>query len=189
MDTQAPVSGRKQVRAPIKEGPVELRPGEYMGRNGEVLRRTPVKAGNPFDLPDEIKEPGWSYQWIRHSVYNSTDYSELATMKRAGWREVHPDALNGYFRDETPEGQNFVTKEGLVLVERPAGMTRDAQNDALGVANLHYQKQLNKIYDETFQMPDGFKPEGSRLDREDLQAAPRDWKPAHRPRAAVAVEE
>ena len=71
-DTHAS-NGRKQVRAPIKDGEVKLRPGEYLTRTGEIVKRTPFKAGNKFDLPDDVKEPGWSYQWIRESIYNNTD--------------------------------------------------------------------------------------------------------------------
>ncbi len=186
-DIQAP-AGRKQVRAPVREGEVNLRPGEYAGRNGEILKRTPFKFGNKFDIPDDVKEPGWSYQWIRHSIYNSTDYSEMAAMKRAGWREVHPNALKGYFREQTPEGQNFITDEGLVLVERPIGMTREAHNEALATANRHYQGQIHKIYDETAQLPSGFEPLRGDFNQGAPEAAPRGWKPAHRPRK-IEVEE
>jgi hypothetical protein len=180
-------AGRKPVRAPIREGEIALRPGEYQGRNGEVLKRAPTLRGNPFDLPEEIKEAGWSYQWIRASCYGNTEMSEMSVMKRAGWREVPPDALHGYFRDETPEGQNFISREGLVLMERPQAMTDEARQEDLRLANVQYGRQLQKIYDETYQMPDGFVPT-SQLDREHLQAAPSAWKPAHRPRP-VALEE
>lgn len=185
--THAP-AGRKQVRAPVKEDEVRLRDGEYAGRNGEILKRSPFKFSNKFDIPDDVKEPGWSYQWIRHSIYNNTEYSEMAAMKRAGWREVHPDALKGYFREQTPEGQSYIADEGLVLVERPAGMTRDAHNEALALANKHYQGQIHKIYDETAQLPSGFKPMRGEYDRDAPEPAPQSWKPAHRPRR-IEVDE
>ena len=182
------MTDKKEIRTPIKEGEVKLRPGEYHGRNGEILRRTPVKNGNPFDFPDDVKEKDWSYQWIRHSVYQNTDHSELAHMKRAGWREVHPDALNGYFRDEVPEGANHIAKEGLVLVERPERMTRDAQEEQLKSANRQYQAQMTKVYDENFVLPDGFAPISGSIDKESYQPAPGAWKPKYRPRQAVAEE-
>ena len=178
---------KKPARTPVREGEVKLRPGEYQGRNGEILRRSPAKNGNPFDFPDDVKEPGWSYQFIRHSVTGNTDYSELATMKRAGWREVHPDQLNGYFRDEVGPDASHILKEGLILVERPEQMTIDARNEELKVANSHYERQLQKIYDENFQLPDGFTPT-AQIDRENLQAAPSAWKPTHRPRPVDAED-
>jgi hypothetical protein len=181
-ETQTATAGRKPIRAPIREGEVQLRAGEYEGRNGEILKRSPFKFGNKFDIPDDVKEAGWSYQWIRHSIYNSTDYSEMSAMKRAGWREVHPDGLKGYFREQTPEGQNCIIDEGLVLVERPAGMTRDAHNEMLMTANKHYEGQIHKIYDETAQLPTGMKSwaAASEFDQEAPQRAPREWQPEHR---------
>ena len=178
---------KKPARTPAREGEVKLRPGEYQGRNGEILIRASAKNGNPFDFPDDVKERGWSYQFVRHSVYGSTDHSELSAMKRAGWREVHPDQLNGYFRDEVGPDANHILKEGLVLVERPEQMTRDAEADQLKTANQQYERQLQKIYDENFQLPDGFIPT-SQIDRENLQAAPSAWKPSHRPRPVDAED-
>ena len=176
---QAAPGGRKAVREPIREGEIKLRSGEYAGRNGEVLKRAPFKFGNKFDIPDDVKEPGWSYQWIRHSIYNSTDYSEMSAMKRAGWREVHPDALKGYFREQTPEGQSCIIDEGLVLVERPQGMTDDAHREMRESANHHYRAQIHKIYDETAQLPPGMKSwkAASEFDQEAPQAAPDEWRP------------
>lgn len=177
----------KQVREPISEE-TALLPGEYRGRDGEILRRPATKFGaNPFDVPDDVKEDGWSYQWVRYSCYGNTDYSELSTMKRAGWREVHPDALNGYFREETPSGQNHILKEGLVLVERPEGMTRDAIAENERIANETYARQMHTRYDPDAPLPEGMAEYVKNVDIEDYQPAPRAWKPQHRPRAAMPV--
>lgn len=178
------VDGRRRVREPIKEGEVQLRKGEYMGRNGAILKRTPAKAGNKYDLPDDIKEHGWDYQWVRHSLYNNTEFSELPTMKRAGWSEVHPEALKGYFREQGAEGQNCITMEDLILVERPLGMTLEARAEDLANANKHYHGQIHKIYDETAQLPSGYRTWKSetRVDHSEIEEAPMEWKPAHRPR-------
>ena len=181
-ETPAP-AGRRPVRAPIREGEIKLRPGEYAGRNGEILKRSPVKAGNKFDIPDDIKEPGWSYQWIRHTIYNSTEYSELPTMKRAGWREVPPDGLRGYFREQTPEGQNYIADEGLILVERPEGMTKDARREQHAEASRHYKQQIHKIYDENAKLPPGMKTwnAANEIDMGEYEPAPEEWQPKLRP--------
>lgn len=187
-ETSTGNGGRKQVRAPVKEGEIRLRAGEHLGRNGEILKRVPFKGGNKFDIPDDVKEPGWSYQWIRHSIYNSTDHSEVAQMKRAGWREVHPDALGGYFREQTPEGQNCIIDEGLVLVERPMTMTIEAQQEQVENANRHYRAQIHKIYDETAHLPPGMAPlrRGDRfganigVEMSEYEEAPAEWQPTLR---------
>jgi len=183
---EAPVTGRKQVRAPVREGEVALRAGEYRGRGGEILKRAPFKFGNKFDIPEDVKEPGWSYQWIRHSIYNSTEYSEMSAMKRAGWREVHPDALKGYFREQVPEGQNCIIDEGLVLVERPAGMTAEAHREMRDAANQHYRAQLHKIYDENAKLPPGMKTWKAQSIGDEYgplspEPIPDEWRPGLRP--------
>lgn len=188
-ETQTLPEGARRVRTPVKEGEISLLPGEYWGRNGEILRRPVTKFGaNPFDIPDDVKENGWSYQWIRHSVYGNTDYSEMSAMKRAGWREVHPDALNGYFREETPSGQNHVLKEGLVLVERPAQMTADAIAENEKLANEHYARQMHTRSDLDAPLPEGMAEYVKNVAVDDYQPAPQAWKPKHRPRS-MAVQD
>lgn len=188
-ETRAPSETRAKLRAPIKEGPVKLHKGEYRGRNGEILRRVPNTTANPFDIPGDVKEPGWSYQFVRHSVYGNTDYSEMSVMKRAGWREVSPDALNGYFREETPEGQNFILKEGLCLMERPQGMTDEARDEALRTANDQYARQLDKRYDADAPLPTGFVPHLREIRTERYQPAPQEWQPKYNPRATPIADD
>lgn len=183
---------RKAVRSPAKEGAVKLREGEYRGRNGEILVRERNTSPNKFDFPDSLKEPGWSYQWIRHSVYGDLSMSEMALMKRNGWREVTPDQLKGYFRDMVPDGQNFIEIDGLVLVERPEGMTKEAQQEALHEANRRYAAaSIDKIYDDQARskMPAGIEPwlQAIRQERSAPERAPDDWKPTYK-RSAVPMD-
>lgn len=152
---------RKQARQPVKDGPVQLRKGEYRGRNGEILVREKVKGANKFDFPDSIKEKRWSYQWIRHSTYGDTSHSELSLMRRSGWREVPPDALKGYFKDMVPDGANHIELDGSILMERPEGMTIEARQEAVDDANRRYAAaSIDRIYDEQARskMPAGIEP-------------------------------
>ena len=181
----AEASERREVRKPAREGEVKLRQGEYFGRNGEILTREPITGSNKFDFPDSLKEPGWSYQWIRHSVIGDLTHSELALMQRNGWRMVQPDALKGYFRDMVPEGYNNIEIDGLVLVERPEGMTRDAQEQALDEANRQYARaSIDKIYDDqaASKMPAGIQPwlQAVRQERGRPERAPDALKPSLR---------
>lgn len=172
------------------EGEVALQRGEYHGRNGEILRRPVTKFGaNPFDIPQDVQENGWSYQWIRHSLYGNTDYSEMSIMKRAGWREVHPDAMNGYFREETPSGQNHILREGLVLVERPMQMTLDAIRENENLANENYARQMHTRYDPDAPLPEGMAEYVRNVEVDDYQPAPQAWKPKHRPRSMPVGDE
>ena len=173
---------------------MKLRPGEYRGRNGELLVRENVKGANKFDFPDSVKDAGWSYQWIRVSAYGDTSHSELLDMRRAGWREVPPSALKGYFKDMVPEGCNHIEMQGLVLMERPEGMTKDAQQEALDDDNRKYAAaSIDKIYDEHARekMPSGIEPwlQQVRDDRRSsrYERAPDAWQPDLR--AAVPMDD
>lgn len=181
--------GRKPARTAVKEGPVKLRDGEYRGRNGELLVRERYSTPNKFDFPKSLKEPGWSYQWIRHSTLGDLSHSELPLMKRNGWREVPPDQLKGYFKDMIPEGQSFIEIDGMVLVERPEGMTKEAQQDALDEANRRYAAaSIDKIYDDQARskMPAGIEPwmQAIRQERSAPERAPDSWKPSLKRSAA-----
>lgn len=173
---------RVPTREAVADGPMKLRPGEYLGRNGETLTREKVKSSNKYDFPDDVKEPGWSYQWVRASVLGDTSMGELPAMRRNGWREVQPDALKGYYRAMVPDGQNFIELDGLVLVERPEGMTMDAQREALDDANRRMASgTINHIYDEqaASKMPSGVMPWYQQIqhDRGQIERAPQAWAP------------
>ena len=172
--------GKKPIRIPAREGETKLRPGQYRGRNGEILTRERPKTLNKFDFPDNIKEDGYSYQWVRTSVLGDSSLSEVPEMKRAGWREVPPDALKGYFKEGNDEGSNHIVRDGLLLVERPEGMTREAQEEARRSANSQYASQLQLVDDENLQLPPGVRPMARRIEREDVQPIPQEWAPEHR---------
>ena len=177
---------RKPARTPAKEGPVKLREGEFRGRDGQILVREKNRNGNKFEFPESLKEQGWSYQWIRHSVYGDTSHTEMLEMKRNGWVEVRPDALKGYFKEMVPEGKNHIEIDGMVLVERPEGMTKEAQAEALDLANRRYaQASIDKIYDDQARskMPGGIEPwlQAIRQERGRAERAPDAWQPTLKP--------
>ncbi len=171
--------GRKPARQPAKDGPVKLRPGEFLGHGGEVLKRQKFETVNKFDFPERFKKPGWSYQWVRGSVLGDLSLSELPQMKASGWREVPATEL-GYYKDLIPDGQNHINLDGMVLMWRPEGMTAEAQKEALDAANYQYRMQIHKVYDNTARLPAGVvEPLGEAIleDRGRPEASPRSWQP------------
>ena len=197
MEPNQEPAGRKAARAaPRADIPMRLRPGEYQGRNGEILVREKVKGANKYDFPDSIKETGWSYQWIRHSTYGDTSHSELSLMRRSGWREVPPDQLKGYFKDIAPEGVNHIELDGSILMERPEGMTLDARQEAIDEANRRYAAaSIDKIYDDQARskMPAGIEPwlQQIRSDRNSAryERAPDAWAPELKQATAVPMDD
>ena len=152
-----PMNARNDARMTARTAPQVLKKGEDVGRNGKILRREKPSTANPFDFPDAIKEAGWSYQWCRADIVGSGEFSEIAIMRRAGWDYVKPDQLEGYFAHDCKD-MDHIEVAGLVLMERPQGMTDDARNDQLRAANEQFMAQLNKRADNETPLPPGVLP-------------------------------
>lgn len=97
-----------------------------------------------------------SYQWIQVSVRGSQDYSEYSKMQRAGWRPVPHDRHPKLFRavnDPALSPDACIVVQGQLLVERPIGMTWDAQADH----NASVQRTLRDtlMSNNRLTLPDG----------------------------------
>jgi hypothetical protein len=132
---EAPVRrrpGRPPTRTtvPREATPRKSARGEYLGRDGEVLKRTVVQQSDEFEIPGHLKEPGWDYQWLSEHIYNNPGIVRRHNhaMYQAGWRPVLAKGKwNGVFGPESDVGHIRVGDSGLY--ERPAQMSEDARND------------------------------------------------------------
>jgi len=81
---------RTQTRAPARtrsDGRIEIE-----GRGGEVLSRTRTYVGDIFEIPLEMIEKGWSFQWNAVSIAGNSDIilDQNHMMHQNGWRPVPP---------------------------------------------------------------------------------------------------
>ena len=111
------------LREPVRETVASartLKPGEFMGRDGEILSFKGDEYGDSFALPPHEIPEGWSYQWVRQSVLGNDDktYSNNLPMKANGWREVPQDR----------HPHTLTNQRGMQLMERPAQMTAAAEH-------------------------------------------------------------
>ena len=172
----------KPAREPARETPPHLKRGQYLGRGGKILTREKPTSYNLFDFPDTIKEPGWSYQWCRMATLNNADgdHNEIPVMTRAGWEPVNPSQLNGYFANEN-KGRDHIVRDGLMLMERPEEMTRDAQLEAKSAADAAFQRGLGHVSDDMYSLPTGFVYDrgATRINRDSYEPTPQDLKPGY----------
>ncbi len=150
--------GRPRTRNTDPAAARALPRGQAQGRNGEVITRHVTTAGDQFEIPDEIKEPGWTYQWLAEKVINNTDVVRRHNhqMHQAGWRPVHATGKwNGIFGPKGDTGHIIVSDMGLY--ERPESLTEEATEDdrrrAIGLIrdrDQALQGAVKKI------LPDGF---------------------------------
>jgi hypothetical protein len=151
---------RDEVRAPVREG--GLRRGEFRGRNGEVLRFRST-GSNQFDIPEDLKDPNWSYQWQTFSVYGEPS-NDLSMMYANGWRYVPVDSTIGKYFCPAGENVDYILRGGLVLMERPAELTELYVEETNERTRLQYESLQGKSFD--LQVPDGFDNRGKQVRRE-----------------------
>lgn len=119
---------RKTPAAPTRS----LSRGQAMGRNGEIITRTVTTEGDQFHIPEDIKEPGWSYQWMSEKVIGDKDVVRRHNhqMYQAGWRPVLAGSgtrWNGVFGPKEDTGHIIVSDMGLY--ERPTQLTEEATDE------------------------------------------------------------
>lgn len=130
---------RKQTKAPVqaREPVRKLKPGEVLGRNGEVLARH-KNFDDPYVVPEHLKEDGWTYQWCRQSTYGKEDRAEQLRMQDNGWRPVPPSRFG---HNDTGD---YVVRDGLVLMERPVELTEAARSEEAKKAKTQYLRALSR---------------------------------------------
>lgn len=149
---RAPDDDRVEAREPVRA----LRPGEVIGRNGEVLSRSTSMGSDPFEIPSdvahEIEQDGYALQWCRQFTAGQEDRSNITRQMAAGWRPVEATRFAGRFMP--PEHKGNIENGGLVLCERPKQFNEQARKEMQAAARM--QKRMQG---EQFGMkyaPDGF---------------------------------
>lgn len=143
---------RQPVRRTARES---MRPNAVVatGRDGQPLYRKRDFIADQFSIPDDLQEPGWSYQWCRTSTLGQEDVSHMVSLQENGWRHVPASrpSWRGRFMPENYEGPIY--RDGLVLMERPASLTEEAQREASKLVKQQSQAQRQQF---GMALPQGF---------------------------------
>ncbi|MBM7047570.1 hypothetical protein [Rhizobium lusitanum] len=114
IEKRGPGRPRKEdeVRSAIRTAPIR----ERKRKGGQIADKYYI---DPRVIPE-----GTSYEWKRHTVYGAPDPSYDVFMREQGWEPVtserHPDLVaDGY--------NGPIIRDGLMLMERPIELTREAQ--------------------------------------------------------------
>ena len=150
------------AREPLRGNEPKLKAGEVRGRNGEILRFRST-GGDQFDIPEDLLEDGWTYQWQAQTVYNEAS-NDLAQMYANGWRYVTSESRVGQFFLLPGENANCIVRGGLVLMERPAELTALYVEETRQRTRVQYDGLMDKSSD--LAVPDGFDNRGKDVSRE-----------------------
>jgi hypothetical protein len=143
---------RQPIRKTARES---MRPGATvaMGRDGQPLYRKRDQLADPFALPEDLLEPGWSYQWCRVSTFGQEDLPHQIGLQENGWRFVQADSPRWRGRMMPADYQGAIFRDGLALMERPASLTEEAQREASRRVKEQSQAQRQQF---GLALPQGF---------------------------------
>lgn len=180
---KAPV--REPVREPVRQE-IRLQPGQAYGRDGKIVTRR-GGSDDPLEIPEYLKEDGWSYQWVAMSCYGQPFGQELNTMIRKGWDYVKPTSQVGKAFTYPGYDKDFIEVGGLVLMERPQSLTDEALEEMRMATAQQYNQLMGKSSD--LSVPRGFETRGKLVKRNAPEAIPMDMVPKLDPRVSVPDDE
>lgn len=149
-----PPKGWTRGRAETEQMPREgrrLKAGEYLGRNGQIIRRNKPELAQ-LDVPAEFREEGWDYVWARQYCINEPDNQNMTATKMGGWTSVTCKQMRGFMNTPEDPDDQAITYGGLVLMERPMAISEDAQNEEREKILAQRRKQGHHEFD----LPSGF---------------------------------
>lgn len=146
----------RQTREPTRD-PVR-QDGAVLGRDGEVLSRKRTATGDIFDIPKDLIETGWEFQWCAVTVTGNSEIlmDQNLMMAENGWRPVPAERFPGRFMP--PNHKGSILRGGQMLMERPKQLCEQARAEDVRAA-----KQLVSDRNESLKltsvkkgMADGF---------------------------------
>jgi hypothetical protein len=138
---------RGDLRASDPQEAARIRAQEVFAQLGDSLGDV-----DEFFVPEEMKQPGWDYEWKRFSTINQEDPHNINKAKRTGWQEV-PAKTPGFerFLPRTWK-ESFILKEGMLLMMRPTEVTAE-------INRRHHAQAVEKI--RTAEAQNGQAPPGT----------------------------
>ena len=98
---------------------------------------------DPFHIPQKEIPEGSSYEWKRYSNVGEENPFYLAEMRRQGWEPVDPKRHPNW----VPPGYDKpnIIRGGLILMERPIELTREAQAEQRGLAKQQMREAEQRL--------------------------------------------
>ncbi len=123
MKSPARESLRDNARPVVEENSLE-RARERMKELAEINSLSTNEGVDKFWAPRPPE--GWSYEWKTKAVFGKEDPAQMITYYRTGWQEVplarHPEMML------PGDKSQFIERDGMILMERPAELTERVRN-------------------------------------------------------------
>lgn len=109
-------------------------------------KRKGTTTSDKFFIPPDQIPDGWSYEWKRHTLYNQEDPSYTVEQYEQGWRPV-PVSRHPQFMPVGHKGAEIL-RDGLMLMERPIELTREAMAETDGTAKRQFRDKMAQLQGE-----------------------------------------
>ncbi len=100
-------------------------------------------VADKFYFPVDQIPIGSSYEWKRFSVMGQEDPFYIAALREQGWEPVDPKRHANLL----PPGysQPYIMREGLILMERPMELTKEAENEQRTLAKRQVREAEQRL--------------------------------------------
>lgn len=105
-------------------------------------RRNVGSSGDRFHVPSHLIPEGSSVEWKRHTVWGKDDQAYDMSLLEAGWLPVQADQIPGLMREGYA---GPVTRDGLMLYERPVELTDEARREDLQNARTQMRAKEEQL--------------------------------------------
>ena len=117
-------------RAPVREA-VPTDRAVAIGLDGQPVWRKGTRGAmvdDQFEVPSQLKKPGFEYEWKRWEVLNMPDRAYHAKLYAQGWQHVHHEmGFDGIFMPSGAKGPILV--DHMALMARPFELCEEARRE------------------------------------------------------------
>ena len=122
----------KEIRTEVREGV----------RNEQRLTRKKGLSTDKFHVPDNLKQPGMSYEWKRMTNMGMPDREHQVGLAENHWKPVQTEEMPGMMPNDY---SGAIERGGQVLMSRPSYLTEEAQNEVLDISQQRVRTQEKRL--------------------------------------------
>jgi hypothetical protein len=119
-----------------------LRPENATLREGGLRQRRGRATEDKLAIPQNLKQPGVSYEWKRESTLGEEDPQYFSSLQDNGWEPVPLSEMPIFGR---PGEGGVVRRGGQVLMKRPIELTREAKIEDYQIARQQVLGNNSKL--------------------------------------------
>ncbi len=140
-----PTRNRARAQRPLRQAESareEMQREPIRDRLGREVTRKRHQNQDKFEIPAHLIERGWTYEWKRFTTFGQEDRAYMMGLEENGWTPVPADRHPQFMG---PDHKGFILRDGMILMERPEELTRQArmEEDEAAREEIRIQRRKN----------------------------------------------